>query len=186
MVSTNTSKMPNTPCFTGFFVSAQACAIEPVPRPASLEKMPRETPRCMLMNRLPMAPPVKAFGLNAPTTIDASTSGRRVMFRTTTPSPKSTYKSAINGTSFSLTLPMRLMPPSSTMATSIAHKMPMTRFTVGMWSAPITLYCVSAVSIAVTMVFTCVALPVPNTVSAPNSEYSTAKNCQCLPRPFLM
>jgi len=26
---------------------------------------------------------------------------------------------------------MRLMPPSSTMATSIAHKMPMTRFTVG-------------------------------------------------------
>lgn len=38
IVSTNTSKIPKNPCFTGFLVSAQACAIEPVPSPASLEK----------------------------------------------------------------------------------------------------------------------------------------------------
>lgn len=59
--------------FTGFLVSAQAWAMEPVPRPASLEKMPRETPFCMLMNRLPMVPPVKAAGLKAPATMDSST-----------------------------------------------------------------------------------------------------------------
>ena len=35
-------------------------------RPASLEKMPRDTPFCILTNRLPMVPPVNAAGLNAP------------------------------------------------------------------------------------------------------------------------
>ena len=44
IVSTNTSKIPKKPCFTGFLVSAQACAIDPVPRPASFEKIPRDTP----------------------------------------------------------------------------------------------------------------------------------------------
>ena len=34
--------------------------MEPVPRPASLENIPRETPFCMLRNKLPTAPPVKA------------------------------------------------------------------------------------------------------------------------------
>ena len=70
IVSANTSKMPNMPCVTGFCVSAQAWAIEPVPRPASLEKMPRETPFCILTNRLPMMPPVNAAGLNAPSKMD--------------------------------------------------------------------------------------------------------------------
>ena len=74
MVSAKTSKIPNIPCLTGFLVSAQAWAMEPVPRPASLEKMPRETPFCMLMNRLPMVPPVKAAGLKAPAKIASSTS----------------------------------------------------------------------------------------------------------------
>ena len=73
MVSANTSKMPNMPCLAGFLVSAQAWAMEPVPRPASLEKMPRETPFCMLTNRLPMVPPVKAAGLNAPAMMDSNT-----------------------------------------------------------------------------------------------------------------
>ncbi len=48
------------------FVSAQAWAMEPVPRPASLEKIPRETPFCILTKRLPMTAPVKAAGLKAP------------------------------------------------------------------------------------------------------------------------
>ena len=77
MVSAKTSKMPNMPCLTGFFVSAQAWAMEPVPRPASLEKMPRETPFCILMNRLPMVPPVKAAGLNAPAKMASITAGKR-------------------------------------------------------------------------------------------------------------
>ena len=37
----------------------------------------------------------------------------------------------MNGTSFSVTLPMRLTPPSSTMATIIATTTPTTRLTVG-------------------------------------------------------
>ena len=73
MVSANTSKMPNMPCLTGFLVSAQAWAMEPVPRPASLEKMPRDTPFCILTNRLPMVPPVNAAGLNAPAMMDSNT-----------------------------------------------------------------------------------------------------------------
>ena len=85
MVSAKTSKMPNTPCLTGFFVSAQAWAMEPVPRPASLEKIPRETPFCILTKRLPMTPPVKAAGLKAPAKMASMTAGKRWMFRMTTP-----------------------------------------------------------------------------------------------------
>ena len=76
----------------------------------------------------------------------------------------------MKGTSFSLTLPMRLMPPSSTMATSMATAMPTTRFRVESAPLPTTPYSSRAVSMAATMVLTCVALPVPNTVSTPNSE----------------
>ena len=90
MVSAKTSKIPNIPCLTGLRVSAQAWAMEPVPRPASLEKMPRETPFCILRKTLPMAPPVKARGSNAPPTMEASTAGKRRMFRMTTPSASTT------------------------------------------------------------------------------------------------
>lgn len=51
MVSVNTSKIPNSPCCTGLSVSAQACAIEPVPSPASFEKMPLAMPRFMLVKK---------------------------------------------------------------------------------------------------------------------------------------
>ena len=66
MVSTNTSKIPNNPCLTGSSVSAHACAILPVPRPASLEKIPRETPFRKLIIIEPTAPPVTALGEKAP------------------------------------------------------------------------------------------------------------------------
>ena len=92
----------------------------------------------------------------------------------------------MKGTSFSLTLPMRLMPPSSTMATSMATMMPTMMFNVLRKPLPTTPYSSRAVSTAATMVLTWVALPVPNTVSTPNSEYRNARNCQRLPRPFLM
>ncbi len=46
----------------------------------------------------------------------------------------------MKGTSFSLTLPMRLMPPSSTMATSMATKMPTMRFSVLRKPLPTTPY----------------------------------------------
>ena len=44
MVSTKTSKIPKSPWRTGYLVSAEAWAIEPVPSPASLEKIPQDTP----------------------------------------------------------------------------------------------------------------------------------------------
>ena len=40
-------------------MSAQACAMEPVPSPASFEKIPRETPFFNVINALPTIPPVK-------------------------------------------------------------------------------------------------------------------------------
>ena len=73
MVSVNTSKIPKNPCLTGLRVSAQACAIEPVPRPASLEKIPRDTPFFMLIKKLPTAPPVTEAGVNAPLKIEENT-----------------------------------------------------------------------------------------------------------------
>lgn len=86
MVSAKTSKMPNRPCRTGSCVSAQAWAIEPVPRPASLEKMPRATPFCMLVKKLPTTPPVTAMGWKAPVTMAPSTAGTRPRLSATTPS----------------------------------------------------------------------------------------------------
>ena len=47
-------------------MSAHACAIDPVPRPASLEKMPLVTPYFILIKKLPTAPPVTDAGENAP------------------------------------------------------------------------------------------------------------------------
>ena len=102
--------------------------------------------------------------------MEASTPGSWRKFSATTPSASATYSSAMKGTSFSATLPMRLMPPSSTMATSMATKMPTTRFSMGRMASPASPCCSRAVSMEVTMVFTWVALPVPNTVSTPNRE----------------
>jgi len=85
MVSVNTSKIPKNPCLTGLRVSAQACAIEPVPRPASLEKIPRDTPFFMLIKKLPTAPPVTEAGVNAPLKIEENTYGMRLKLRKTTP-----------------------------------------------------------------------------------------------------
>ena len=44
MVSMKVPSMATMPCLTGFLVRAAACAIGALPRPASLEKMPRATP----------------------------------------------------------------------------------------------------------------------------------------------
>ena len=85
IVSVNTSKIPKNPCFTGSLVSADACAIDPVPRPASFEKMPREKPFCILINMLPTTPPVTADGANAPSKIDWNTPGTRSILKPMTP-----------------------------------------------------------------------------------------------------
>ena len=62
IVSVNTSWGPYYGCFAGWEVSAVALAMEPVPRPASLEKIPRDTPFFILVNKVPTIPPVNAAG----------------------------------------------------------------------------------------------------------------------------
>ena len=156
------------PWWTALFVSAQAWAMEPVPRPASLEKIPRETPFFMLKNMLPMMPPVAAWGVNALLKIMANTAGTRLICKITTPIARITYKAAINGTSFSETWPIRWIPPSNTMATKAAMKIP--KIWLARSSTVPSMICrlCSAEWIEETMVLTWVAFPVPNTVRTPN------------------
>ena len=138
IVSVNTSNIPNIPCFTGFLVSAHAWAIEPVPSPASLEKIPRETPFFILVNMLPTMPPVTADGLNAPSKIEANTVGIVRILIKTTPTARTIYNSAIKGTSFSVTFPIRFTPPNKMSATSAAMTIPMIKLEVDTASLEIT------------------------------------------------
>ena len=92
----------------------------------------------------------------------------------------------MNGTSFSVTLPMRLIPPMRITSTSNIITIPIPRFTPDgnpFLNRPVD---TRAESIAVVIVLTCVAFPVPNTVSTPNIEYNTASQPHQLLRPFLI
>ena len=154
MVSANTSNIPKNPCFTGFPVSADACAIGPVPSPASFENIPLDTPFFMLKKKLPIIPPVTALGLNAPYIILPKTSGNLFMFRKTTPSANITYISAMKGTSFSVTNPILLIPPSKTSPTSRVTMIPMTKFIISCPPGFTIPYPSSATFIAAVIVFT--------------------------------
>ena len=79
-----------------------------------------------------------------------------------------------------------MIPPSKIRATRIATKIPMIRFTVSTDDLLITLKFNKAELIAVVIVFTCVAFPVPNTVKTPKAENKTARKCQFLLSPFLI
>ena len=84
IVSTKTSKMPYNPWVLGSASIATECAIAEVPRPASLEKIPRDAPINIEENILPTAPPVTAFGLKAPVKIILKHWGKTSMFRHST------------------------------------------------------------------------------------------------------
>ena len=172
IVSINTSKTPYRPCLTGSSVSADACEIDPVPRPASFENIPLETPFFMQRNIDPTTPPVAADGLNAPSNIIWNTCGIVLKFITTTPNPSRIYIPAIKGTSFSVTAPILLIPPSKIIKIRIVIIIPIIKLTVLIDPAETTLKFRSAVSIAVVIVLTCVALPVPNTVRTPRQAYA--------------
>ena len=104
--------------------------MDPVPRPASLEKIPLDTPFLMLRNRLPTIPPVTDFGLNAPSNIEANTPGTLLILIITRIIAMMIYIAAMNGTSFSVTLPILLIPPISMRPTRIAIMIPITRLIV--------------------------------------------------------
>ena len=78
----------------------------------------------------------------------------------------------MKGTSFSVTAPILLIPPSKIIKIRIVIIIPITRLTVLIDPAGTILKFRSAVSIAVVIVLTCVALPVPNTVRTPRQAYA--------------
>ena len=89
----------------------------------------------------------------------------------------------MKGTSLSVTWPMRLRPPSSTIAQNAATMMPIMRL------AALTLIGVKELmvpEIEVTMELIWVMLPIPKAASIPNSANSVPSQAQFLPRPFLM
>ena len=84
----------------------------------------------MLRKRLPTTPPVTDFGLNAPSNIDANTPGTLLIFINTRTTAMMMYIAAMKGTSFSVTLPILLIPPIRISATNMAIIIPITRLMV--------------------------------------------------------
>ncbi|MNN82000.1 hypothetical protein D3C81_1988850 [compost metagenome] len=76
MVSMKVPSMPIRPERTELWVVPAAWAMPAVPRPASLEKMPRATPkRIAAITAAPAKPPLAAAGLKAWWKISAKASG---------------------------------------------------------------------------------------------------------------
>lgn len=98
-----------------------------------------------------------------------------------TPSASTIYMIAMKGTSLEVTLPIRLMPPIRIRAMMIARATPMIRLTSFTASAGSTLKLLRAESMAVVIVLTCVALPVPNTASTPKAANKYARKCHFYP-----
>ncbi len=78
------------------------------------------------------------------------------------------------------------MPPIRIRATRTVMIMPIMRFTVEVLLLSIMLKLRRAVFIEETIVFTCVAFPVPKTVRTPKIENTYASHLQFLLRPFLI
>jgi hypothetical protein len=75
IVSMKVPVMVTNPCLTGSFVLAAAAAMGALPRPASLEKIPRAIHFCMATNTVPTAPPARADPVKADLTIRATAPG---------------------------------------------------------------------------------------------------------------
>ena len=113
------------------FVSLEAAwAMGAEPRPASFENTPRLTPHVIAMIIEPTTPPVTPEGVKAPLNIIAKTLPMLPMLAMITARQATIYTTLIKGTSFSVTLPRRLIPPSRTSAAITAIAMPTTRLTV--------------------------------------------------------
>ena len=81
----------------------------------------------------------------------------------------------MNGTSFSATAPMRLMPPISTKPVSAASTTPVIQC-----DTPKLAFITSAIE------FDCTMLPMPKPAMPPKIAKAAPSQRQCGPRPFLM
>ncbi len=85
MVSMNVPSIPIMPERTELVVVPAAWAIPAVPRPASLEKIPRATPkRIAAITAAPAKPPVAAIGVKAWVKIRSNAAGIAEAFTTST------------------------------------------------------------------------------------------------------
>ena len=91
------------------------------------------------------------------------------------------YKPAIIGTSFSVTLPMRLIPPITTRPAITARTMPVTSGGISNPNMG-----VNAVSRDVAIEFTCVILPMPKEANMQKIAKATAKNFPSRLQPFFL
>ena len=183
MVSAKTSKMPNRPCRSGSAPCAPAWAMGAEPMPASWENMPRSIPHCSARwIPIPAAPPSAAVGVKAEATMSTRARPAAGRFKSTTASAASAYRALINGTSRSVTRPMRAAPPISAIPAANAAKMP----TVSRrgCSMPVVAgkSAVTAKLTASAAVLACTILPMPNAASAPSSANAAASGLKPRPR----
>src|SRR5690625_244486 len=103
----------------GLSVLAVACAIGALPKPASLEKMPRATPNRIAAHTVaPRKPPVAEIGVKAWETIKLTAAGTWSILIKIATTPPPTYRKAIKGTKRPARSEERWIPPTSTNATN--------------------------------------------------------------------
>ncbi len=176
MVSMKVPIMPMMPERTELVVVPAAWAIPAVPRPASLEKMPRATPkRIAAMTAAPAKPPVAAIGVKAWVKIRLKAVGIASTLTTSTTIPAMMYATHMKGTNAAATLPIRLMPPRMTSPTTTMVANPVTQ------SGTLNVVCS-----AWAMLLTCTMLPMPKPASPPKMAKAPPSQSHFLPRPFLM
>ena len=117
-VSIIVPNIATSPCSTGSFVWAAACAIGALPKPASFEKIPRATPKRMAAQTVaPAKPPAAEAPLKALSTIVAKAAGTSEIFIKMTIRLMTMYEIAMAGTTAPAVSAMRLIPPRMTAPT---------------------------------------------------------------------
>jgi len=164
-VSVKTPRAWISPCFTGCETCAVAATFGAEPMPASLLNSPRLIP---CISAAPTVPPKACSQPKALATMSSSTSGSRPRLKSTTPSARATYPSAMTGTTRLLTRAMRWIPPKITTRVSSVSPTPIQR-----WSRP------KAPSHAAQIVLLCTELKAKPKVT----EISTAKSTPIQRRP---
>src|SRR5919106_5504127 len=119
-VSMNGSCSATSPSVIGSFVRTAEGGRRAEPMPASLEKAARRKPWISA----PTAPPATPSGLNAPTKIAVTAAGICVKLARMMITPAPTYITPMNGTTFSVTRAIDLMPPMITTPTITATTSP--------------------------------------------------------------
>ena len=119
----NGSRRATNPSLAEYLVFTAECAIEADPAPASFENAALLNPTI----KTPITPPTPiAVGLKASVIINEIASSTKVKFDNIIYKQANKYKSAMNGTTFSVTDAILLIPPIIIIPTKIAKIIPIT------------------------------------------------------------